>query len=59
VPLAQDMQAQELGACYCFPSVDAGLEYCEHAYLQVTLGTLCVDPIQMCCGTFYLLYQIR
>jgi hypothetical protein len=35
VPLAEDLQAQELGTCYCFPSVDAGLEYCERAYLQV------------------------
>jgi hypothetical protein len=35
VPLAEDIQAQEFGACYCFPSVDAALEYCERAYLQV------------------------
>lgn len=43
VPLAEDMQAQESGACYCFPSVDAALEYCERAYLRVMLMALDVE----------------
>ena len=43
MPLAEDMQAQESGACYCFPSVDAALEYCERAYLRVMLMALDVE----------------
>lgn len=37
VPLAEGEEEQALGGCHCFPSLDAGLEYCEQAYLQVSL----------------------